>query len=340
MKKATHPLPDSLPLSAQPSGAGVRGKIVDNAPLGASSWFGCGGDARLLFRPEDRDDLVRFVEERQPCPSQTVVVGALSNVIVRDGGIPGLTLRLGKGFAGLALGDGATIRAGAAALDATLARFAAEQEVGGLEFFSGIPGSVGGAVRMNAGCYGTETKDVLLEVTVMDAQGRFHTLTPGQLAMGYRTSALPPGSIVVEALFQGHGDSPARIAARMQDIRERREASQPLREKTGGSTFANPSASGLEAAGLAPDTKVWQLIDRVGGRGLTVGGARMSEKHCNFMINTGGATASDLETLGEILRSRVLETFGVSMQWEIKRLGLAPADSQDQNPPPDPSGEA
>lgn len=298
-----------------------RGRLSSHAPLGQTGWFGCGGTAALLFRPEDRDDLADFLSASAPVHTPLTVLGALSNTIVRDGGIPGTTLRLGRGFSGLEmLGDG-TIRAGAAALDGTLARFAAENGIGGLEFFSGIPGSVGGALRMNAGCYGRETRDVLVEATTMDLEGRIHVFTPLELGMRYRHTDLPAGFIFVEALFRGYSDTSANIHARMEEIRTRREASQPLREKTGGSTFANPSPQALAGAGLAEDTKVWQLIDRVGGRGLRVGGACMSDKHCNFMINTGDATAADLESLGERLRVRVLESFGLSLRWEIERIG-------------------
>lgn len=302
----------------------ARGKISENAPLGAAGWFGCGGRAEILFRPEDREDLAEFLKKNEGAP--VTALGALSNTIIRDGGVPGVTIRLGKGFTHIEILEGGRVRAGAAALDGTLARAAAEAGIGGLEFFSGIPGSIGGALRMNAGCYGVETKDVLIEACALDSEGNFHVLTPEQMGMSYRHTEVPEDFIFVEALFQGVPENPDIILARMERIRQKREESQPLREKTGGSTFANPSAEELGLAGLAPGLKVWQLIDAVGGRGLRQGGAVMSEKHCNFMINAGEATASDLEALGEEVRRRVRETYGLSLRWEIKRIGL-PGDN-------------
>lgn len=297
----------------------ARGKVTENAPLGAAGWFGCGGAAEILFRPDDREDLAAFLEASGDAP--LTVLGALSNTIVRDGGVSGVTIRPGKGFTKIEVLEDGLIRAGAAALDGTLARLAAERGISGLSFFSGIPGSIGGALRMNAGCYGFETKDVLVEATALDRQGRAHILTPEQMGMSYRHTEVPEDFIFVEALFRGTPAAPENILAQMENIRRKREESQPLREKTGGSTFANPSAEELGIAGLPPDVKVWQLIDRVGGRGLRHGGAVMSEKHCNFMINTGTATASDLETLGEEIRRRVSEVFGISLRWEIRIIG-------------------
>ena len=209
-------------------------------------------------------------------------------------------------------------------LDAHVAMAAQQAGIAGLEFFSGIPGTIGGALRMNAGCYGTETKDVLIEAEAIDRQGKIHKLTPAQMGMRYRHTDTPADYIFTGAVFQGRAGDPEVIAAHMAEIKTRREASQPIREKTGGSTFANPAAEDIAKAGLPEGTKVWQLIDRAGCRGLRVGGAQMSEMHANFMINTGTATASDLENLGEAVRARVLEDCGISLRWEIKRIGEKP----------------
>jgi len=298
--------------------APLRGRVTHNAPLGEVGWFKCGGRAHTLFRPEDAEDLQVFF---QSSPADISVFGVLSNTIIRDGGVPGVTIRLGGAFAKIET-DGDIVRAGAAALDSNVARVAAESGIGGLEFLSGIPGSVGGALRMNAGCYGAETKDVLIECTAMDRAGVIHTLTPDVMDMKYRHVGVPEDMIFLSATFQGKKDSPDSILTRMTEIRSKREESQPVREKTGGSTFANVSTNELKESNFSEDTKVWQLIDKVGGRGLRVGGAVMSEKHCNFMINTGTATASDLEALGEEIRKRVLETFGISLRWEIRRIGV------------------
>lgn len=289
----------------------VRGRYTENAALGESGWFKCGGKAEVQFKPADFNDLAKFLTE---CPKEIPVhiFGALSNTIIRDGGLPGVTIRLGREFAGIEV-EGDTVKAGALALDANVAQVAAENGIAGLEFFSGIPGTVGGALRMNAGCYGTETKDVLVSCEALDRNGKLHTLTPDQMDMTYRHVGVPEDFIFVSATFKGKKDNAQNVLDRMAEIKLKREASQPIREKTGGSTFANPPG----------DQKVWQLIDAVGGRGLKVGGAVMSEKHCNFMINEGGATAADLESLGEELRKRVLEKFGIALRWEIKRMGVA-----------------
>lgn len=297
----------------------VRGRYTENAPIGAQGWFKCGGTAAVQFKPADLFDLQEFLKN---CPSDIPVhvFGALSNTIIRDGGLDGVVVRLGREFSEIET-DGDLVRAGALALDANVAQVAADAGLAGLEFFSGIPGTIGGALRMNAGCYGRETKDVLVECQALDRQGNLHVLKPEQMGMTYRHVDVPEDYIFVGASFRGVPDDPAAVQARMKDIKDRREASQPIREKTGGSTFANPPAEELEKAGLNPDTKVWQLIESVGGRGLTVGGAQMSEKHCNFMINTGTATAADLEHLGEDIRKRVLDKHGITLRWEIKRIG-------------------
>jgi UDP-N-acetylmuramate dehydrogenase len=287
----------------------VRGRYTENAPLGAMGWFKCGGAAEVQFKPADLSDLQEFLAA---CAKDMPIhiFGALSNTIIRDGGLPGVTIRLGREFAGIAV-EGDFVKAGALALDANVAQVAAEAGIGGLEFLSGIPGTVGGALRMNAGCYGTEVKDVLVSCEALDRAGTLHTLTPAQMDMTYRHVGVPDDFIFVSATFKGKKDSADNVLARMAEIKVKREASQPIREKTGGSTFANPPG----------DKKVWELIDAVGGRGLRIGGAVMSEKHCNFMINDGTATAADLENLGEEIRRRVLEKFDISLRWEIKRVG-------------------
>ena len=296
----------------------VRGRYSENAPLGVKGWFRCGGAAEILFKPEDQDDLQHFL---QNCPSQTPVhiFGALSNTIIRDGGLKGVTIRLGRQFADIKV-EGDLITAGALALDANVANIAAEHALGGLEFLSGIPGTIGGALKMNAGCYGVETKDVLVEATLLSRNGRLITVTPQELEMTYRHTNIDQ-DIDLSATFKGIPESSEFVKARIAEIKTRREESQPIREKTGGSTFANPSVDDLTAAGLPEETKVWKLIDSVGGRGLMVGGAQMNEKHCNFMINTGNATSADLENLGEEIRARVLEKHGITLRWEIRRMG-------------------
>lgn len=301
----------------------VRGRYTENAPLGESGWFKCGGRAEILFKPADLDDLIAFLAG---CPADipVQVFGALSNTIIRDGGLPGVTIRLGRDFAGIEA-DGETVTAGALALDANVATVAAEAGIGGLEFLSGIPGTIGGALRMNAGCYGTEVKDVLVECTAMDRTGKLHRLHPKEMHMTYRHNDAPEDLIFVSATFKGQKDNAANVLERMAEIKSKREMSQPIREKTGGSTFANPSADDITRAGLPEGTKVWQLIDSVGGRGLKVGGAVMSKKHCNFMINEGGASAADLENLGEELIKRVADRHGIALRWEIKRVGLPAA---------------
>lgn len=289
----------------------VRGRYTENAPLGEFGWFKCGGRAEVQFKPVDLADLQNFLKN---CPREVPVhiFGALSNTIIRDGGLPGVTIRLGREFAGIKA-EGEIVKAGALALDANVAQVAAENGIAGLEFFSGIPGTIGGALRMNAGCYGVETRDVLLSCEALDRSGNLHILTPDQMHMTYRHVDVPEDFIFISAVLKGQKDNPQNVLGRMVDIKMKREASQPIREKTGGSTFANPPG----------DQKVWQLIDAVGGRGLKVGGALMSEKHCNFMINEGSATSADLENLGEELIKRVFEKFGINLRWEIKRVGVS-----------------
>jgi UDP-N-acetylmuramate dehydrogenase len=284
----------------------IRGRIRAGVPLAPLTWFRVGGPAEWLVRPADAEDLVTLLAGLAPGMPLTVL-GAASNLIIRDGGLPGATLRLGGGFAEVVVeADG--IVAGAAALDVTVAEHAAAAGLAGLEFLSGIPGSIGGAVAMNAGAYGSEVKDVLdwAEVATPDGVQR---LTAAELRLSYRHAALPPGAIVTRARFHAR---PGDAAPRMAEIRAAREATQPIRARTGGSTFKNPAGQ-----------KAWALIDAAGCRGLARGGAQVSEKHCNFLLNTGTATAAELEALGEEVRARVLDHSGISLEWEIKRLGVA-----------------
>lgn len=298
----------------------VRGKYTPNAPIGQASWFKCGGTADVLFKPKNETDLQDFLST---CPVEIpiTVLGASSNVIIRDGGIEGIVIRLTRGFNTMTVLDDFKIEVGAICLDMNVATFAQSHGIGGLEFFAGIPGTIGGALKMNAGAYGRETKDVLVSAQGFTRQGDAMSYNLQDLNMSYRHSDVPEGVIFTKAIFQGFERDKDEILNHIQDIKAKREESQPIREQTGGSTFANPSLDDLNSAGLPEETKVWQLIDQVGGRGLQIGGAQMSEKHCNFMINTGSATASDLEGLGEEIRARVLDKFGVTLRWEIKRIG-------------------
>ena len=297
----------------------IRGRYTGDAPLGAKGWFRCGGTAEVLFKPADLDDLQHFMRE---CPKDVpvYVFGALSNTIIRDGGLKGVTIRLGREFSKIEV-DGELITAGALALDANVANVAADNGLGGLEFLSGIPGSIGGAVKMNAGCYGTETKNVMVEATTVNRDGVLQKVKPEDLDMTYRHTNIQEDQIVVDVVFKGVPENADEVKKRIAEIKEKREQSQPIREKTGGSTFANPSAEDLEKAGIEEGTKVWQLIDQAGGRGLEVGGAQMSVKHCNFMINNGNASASDLEALGEQVRKNVADTHNIALRWEIRRMG-------------------
>jgi UDP-N-acetylmuramate dehydrogenase len=304
--------------SALPS---VRGRYTANAPLGAVGWFRAGGNAEVLFKPADLEDLQNFLAA---CPKEIpiTILGVLSNTIIRDGGVGGVTIRLGREFAGVELLEDGLVRAGAAGLDVNVSETAAISGLTGLEFLCGVPGSIGGALAMNAGAYGGEVKDVLVSAEFVDREGRLHSLSPAQLNMAYRHSEIPEGWIATGAIFKSVGrDSPENIMAHMTSIREKRAATQPIRSQTGGSTFANPKPEELVKCGLSEGTKSWQLVDKVGARGLQIGGAQMSELHANFMINTGGATGADLENLGEEIRRRVLNSFGLHLHWEIKRIG-------------------
>jgi UDP-N-acetylmuramate dehydrogenase len=301
----THRLIDRLPA--------VRGRLTENAPLAPVIWFRVGGPAEVLFKPKDADDLAAFIAHK-PADVAVTVIGVGSNLLVRDGGVPGVVVRLGRDFAGIAQ-EGATLRCGAAALDLNVALFARDCGMSGLEFLSGIPGTIGGAVRMNAGAYGREISDVILGAEAIDPAGNRQWLPTGALALDYRHCGVPEDWIFVGALLMATPGDKVAIQTRIAEIQAAREASQPLRARTGGSTFANPTEP--EAAGR----KAWELIDLAGCRGLRRGGAQVSEKHCNFLLNTGDATAADIEDLGEEVRARVAARFGVTLRWEIRRVG-------------------
>ncbi|MEM9048306.1 MAG: UDP-N-acetylmuramate dehydrogenase [Pseudomonadota bacterium] len=303
----------------------VRGRIIRNRPMADLSWLRVGGPADVLFQPADCADLAQFMVAL-PRNVPLLPVGVCSNLIIRDGGLTGVVVRLGRPFAEIRLenaagSDAPRIRAGAAVLDARLAEKAAAAGIAGLEFLRTIPGTVGGAVSMNAGCYGRYVADCLIEVTAVDRSG-IRTLPASALGLGYRSTALTKETVIVEAVFEGSRDAPDRIAARMQEALERRAASQPVTERSCGSTFRNPA--GYSSTGRADDVhdlKAWKLIEAAGCRGLRLGGAQISEKHANFLINTGEATAAELEELGEEVRKRVLKSTGLSLEWEIKRIG-------------------
>jgi UDP-N-acetylmuramate dehydrogenase len=292
--------------------------FIENAPLGAESWFGCGGKADLLFSPTDANDLAAFIKSND---KDITILGGMANTIVRDGGIRGTTIRLGRPFAEVKVLNEVYIEAGAGALNGSVAAAAMKAGIGGLEFLSGIPGMVGGALKMNAGAYGTEVKDVLTGINAINSKGETQRITPEDLHMTYRHTDTPKGTIFTSAIFKGVKEPYETVRERMNDIKTKRNETQPIREKTGGSTFANPGREELKRAGLPEDTRAWKVVELVGGRGLKIGGAQMSEMHCNFMINTGDATATDLEMLGEEIRRRALEQFGLNLRWEIQILG-------------------
>jgi UDP-N-acetylmuramate dehydrogenase len=292
----------------------VRGRLTENASLSTVTWFRVGGPAEIMFRPADVEDLCDFLA-RKPADVPVTVIGVASNLLVRDGGVPGVVIRLGRSFAGIAV-DGTKIDAGAAALDLNVAHAAAEAGITGLEFLVGIPGTIGGALRMNAGAYDREMKDVVVSAEAVDGKGARRRLAAADLGFTYRQTAVPEDWIFLGAALLGAAGEREVIAARMREIAKAREQSQPVRTRTGGSTFKNP-----------PGESAWRLIDKAGCRGLRVGGAMVSEMHCNFLVNTGGATAADIESLGEEVRRRVREETGVSLEWEIKRIGIPAADS-------------
>ncbi len=289
----------------------VRGSLVRDAPIKDLVWFRAGGPAEVLFRPADAEDLAAFLAAR-PQDLRVSVIGVGSNLLVRDVGIPGVVVRLSSAFGKIET-DGTRVRAGAAALDGAVARAAAEAGIAGLEFLRGVPGTIGGALKMNAGCYGRELKDVFVEATAIDGKGNKVRLSAADMGFEYRKARGASDDLIfIEAVLEGSRDEPAAIRARMEELSANREASQPIKSKTGGSTFKNP-----------PGHKAWALIDEAGCRGLKIGAAQVSEKHTNFLINTGEATAAELEALGEEVRKRVKEKSGITLEWEIKRVGVA-----------------
>ncbi|MDE2029658.1 MAG: UDP-N-acetylmuramate dehydrogenase [Alphaproteobacteria bacterium] len=292
----------------------VRGKCVADATLADQTWFRVGGPAEVLFRPADEEDLAFFLAH---CPADipVTVIGIASNLLIRDGGIPGVVVKLGPAFGTIRV-EGEEIRAGAAAIDLNVARAAQNAGIAGLEFLCGIPGTIGGGLRMNAGSYGREFKDAVVRADVVTRNGTRKTLHPKQIGFSYRHTDTPEDTIFVSALLQGDVGEPHDILKRMEDIQKARNESQPIRERTGGSTFANPDND-------PQHRKSWQLIEAAGCRGMKMGRAKVSEKHCNFLINTGGATATEIEALGEEVRRRVRETSGVELRWEIKRIGIS-----------------
>ena len=291
-----------------------RGRLEANYPLAELTWFRVGGPAEILFTPADEADLAAFLKDT-PTDIPVTVIGVGSNLLVRDGGVAGVVIRMGRGFSGIALEPEHRIRAGTAVPDVRVARFAHENSIDALTFLRGIPGTIGGALRMNGGAYGGETKDVLVEARAVDRSGTIHVLGNADMRYSYRHCGAPEDLIFTEALLQGKPGKPEDIAAAMDKITEAREATQPVKSRTGGSTFKNP-----------PGHKSWQLIDKAGLRGFAIGAAKVSELHCNFLINEGGATAAQLEELGETIRRRVKETSGVDLDWEIKRIGLSLAE--------------
>jgi UDP-N-acetylmuramate dehydrogenase len=288
----------------------LRGRLLANQSLAELTWFRVGGPAQVLFTPADENDLAYFLKHL-PGEISVYVVGVGSNLIVRDGGMAGVVIRLSPRAFGDARVNGDIVTAGAAALDKRVAETAAAANVAGLEFYFGIPGTIGGALRMNAGANNAETKDVLLDATVIDRNGNIHTFSNAEMKFAYRNSGVDPSITFTSARFCGKPAAPEAIRARMNEVQTHRETSQPIREKTGGSTFQNP-----------PGHSAWKLIDAAGCRGLRLGGAQVSDMHCNFLINTGSASARDIETLGETVRDRVKQNSGIELHWEIKRIGI------------------
>jgi UDP-N-acetylmuramate dehydrogenase len=300
--------PDLVPLIKKTMPE-LRGRVLANQSLAELTWFRVGGPAQLLFMPDDESDLSYFLAHL-PDDVPVTVIGLGSNLIVRDGGVSGAVVRLGRGFNEIAI-DGTRVRAGAAVPDVKVARAAQEAGIAGLSFMRGIPGAVGGALRMNGGAYGRETKDALVEARAVDRRGRIHVLGNADMHYSYRHCGAPEDYIFTAATFAGEPGDPRAIAAEMEEITASREQTQPVKSRTGGSTFKNP-----------PGGKAWQLIDGAGCRGLKRGDAQVSEMHCNFLINLGGATAADIEALGEAVRRKVEDQSGVTLEWEIKRIGL------------------
>lgn len=286
----------------------VRGRYSENVALDSITWFRVGGPAEVLFKPSGIEDLSLFLKEKpEDIPVQVIGVG--SNLLVRDGGVNGIVIRLGKGFTNMYI-DGTTIEVGAGVLDRNVAVAACEEGIGGLEFFCGIPGTVGGGLRMNAGCYENEIKDILEYATALDPQGKLHKLSAEECGFSYRHCSVPEDWIFISARFKGYASSTSEVEKKMQSMLKQREETQPIRTRTGGSTFANPDGH-----------KAWQLIDQAGCRGMKLGGAQVSELHCNFLMNTGTATAEDLEELGELIRKKVRDMSNIDLRWEIQRIG-------------------
>lgn len=290
-----------------------RGKLIPNEPLVDQTWFRVGGPAEVFFRPVDEEDLAFFLTN---CPKDIpiTIIGVASNLLIRDGGLPGVVIRLGPQFSLIKV-SGALMTVGAGALDLNVARTAQSVGIAGLEFLSGIPGTIGGALRMNAGAYGREFTDIVKEANVIDRYGKKQTLYHDQIGFAYRHTAVSIDTIFLSAVLQGNEGDPALIQEKMQEIQKSRAATQPIRDKTGGSTFANPEND-------PEKRKAWKLIEAAGCRGLKIGRAKVSEKHCNFLINTGNATAAEIEALGEEVQKRVREKLHVDLRWEIKRIGI------------------
>ena len=298
----------------------LRGRLLANQALADITWFRVGGPAQALFTPADAADLAYFLANI-PADLPVFVIGLGSNLLVRDGGVEGVVIRLGRGFSEIKVEPGQRLRVGAAVPDVKLARAAADAGIAGLAFYRGIPGSIGGALRMNAGAHGRETRDVLIEAGAVDRQGNVHVLPLADMQLSYRHCGVPADWIFTDALYQGSPGDPAEILEQMSEVADYREANQPIKERTGGSTFKNP-----------PGSSAWKLIDAAGCRGLRVGGAKVSDMHCNFLINDRNAAAEDIERLGETVRARVKASSGVVLHWEIIRLGVAVDDR--------PTGEA
>ena len=293
-----------------PALAGIRGKLIPDAPMETITWFRVGGPAELLFQPADEDDLAQFLKTL-PADVPVTIVGIGSNLLVREAGVKGVVIRLSaKGFGAVEVVGENRLRAGAAAPDKRVAAAALEAGIGGFHFYHGIPGSIGGALRMNAGANGVETRERVVTVRALDRQGNLHVLSNAEMAYAYRKSGAPKELIITGAELEGYAADRDEIRAAMEAVQTHRETVQPIREKTGGSTFKNPDGH-----------SAWKLVDEAGCRGLMIGGAQMSPMHCNFMINTGSATGYDLELLGETVRARVLERSGIRLEWEIKRIG-------------------
>ena len=288
----------------------LRGRLLANQSLAELTWFRVGGPAQVLFMPEDENDLA-YLLSHLPAEIPVTVIGLGSNLIVRDGGVPGVVIRLGRGFNDIAI-EGLDLRVGAAVPDVKVARAAQEAGIAGLSFLRGIPGGIGGVLRMNGGAYGRETKDALIEARAVDRTGRVHVLSNSDMGFAYRHSCAPHDYVFTQAVFRGERGDPVVIAAEMDEITELREATQPIKSRTGGSTFKNPAGK-----------KAWQLVDAAGCRGLRLGDAQVSEMHTNFLLNLGNATAAEIETLGETVRRRVKENSGIELEWEIKRIGVA-----------------